>query len=172
MTTISIVTPIGKECTKCKLVKPLSEYYDDKRVKSDGKFAQCKACKIKRDGAYQKNLPESKKQERRLKYSTGDYAKSANYKKLYGITLEDVKRMHQEQMGLCANRGCGTNIEIDRLPAHKNKAVVDHCHDTGKVRGLLCFKCNTSLGLLEDKNVVLGLTEYLHKHGKSLLVKE
>lgn len=164
MNDISLVIPIEKKCTKCHLVKPLSEYYDDKRVKRDGKFSQCKKCKVERDGVYQKNLSPERKRERTLKYATGDYAKSANYKKLYGITLEDVVKMHQEQMGLCANRGCGRSITIDRLPAHANKAVVDHNHTTGKVRGLLCYKCNTTLGLMEDKNVILGLTEYLHKY--------
>lgn len=161
------IITLSKACTKCKAIKPLSEFYDDKRVKRDGKISRCKSCYVEHSSNYQKNLPEHRKQARREKYSTGDYAKSANYKKLYGITLDDVKRMHQSQMGLCDNRGCGKRIDIDNLKPHANKAVVDHCHTTGRVRGLLCFKCNTTLGLMEDKNVVLGLAEYLHKYGQT-----
>lgn len=44
---------------------------------------------------------------------------------------------------------------------------VDHCHETGKVRGFLCRRCNSVLGLVNDDQAILGkLAKYLGKHGK------
>lgn len=163
MSELSIVVPLEKECTSCHAVKPLDLFYKEKR-RLNGRGAQCKICIADKNRRYFVASSDEYKEGRRLKYASGTYARNANYKKKYGLTLEDVRKMHADQMGLCANRACGTEINVDLPKVHKNKAVVDHCHTTGKVRGLLCFKCNTSLGLLEDKNVVLGLTEYLQKY--------
>ena len=57
----------------------------------------------------------------------------------YDITEEDYERMYEEQGGHC--KICG---------AKKKLLYIDHCHKTGKVRGLLCNHCNTGLGLLKD----------------------
>lgn len=60
-------------------------------------------------------------------------------KKKYGLTLDDFEQMRQSQGGGCAI--CRSTEE---------KLVVDHCHSTGKVRGLLCGSCNTGIGHLGD----------------------
>ena len=66
----------------------------------------------------------------------------------YKMGVEDYERMHKEQEALCAIcRGPGFLMNKDR---HKIKLVVDHCHATGAVRGLLCHNCNRALGLLKD----------------------
>ena len=72
---------------------------------------------------------------------------SAYLKRVYGITLDDYERMHYEQSGLCAI--CGSEGFLMK-ECHSIKLVVDHCHATGKVRGLLCHNCNRALGLLKD----------------------
>lgn len=59
----------------------------------------------------------------------------------YGITLLDFNRMNEEQAGKCAL--CFSFPDTERL-------FVDHCHETGRVRGLLCRKCNTTLGFARD----------------------
>ena len=60
----------------------------------------------------------------------------------YNISPEMYALMYAEQKGACA---------ICRKPEKKGKKLaVDHCHDTGKVRGLLCMHCNTGLGHYED----------------------
>jgi hypothetical protein len=57
----------------------------------------------------------------------------------YGLTLEDVDAMLADQNGVC--RICATDIN--------GKSYVDHCHQTMRVRGLLCLRCNSNLGWLE-----------------------
>ena len=64
-------------------------------------------------------------------------------KKRYGISLEDYNKLFEKQEGCCAI--CG----IHQTEIEKSLAV-DHCHSTGKVRGLLCFDCNTGIGKLKD----------------------
>ena len=65
-------------------------------------------------------------------------------KKFYGVTPDDYERMLEMQNGRCA---------ICRSPAdtsfHK-RLCIDHNHETGAVRGLLCSKCNSAIGLLND----------------------
>lgn len=47
-------------------------------------------------------------------------------------------------------------------PSHKLKLVVDHCHSSGEVRGLLCHNCNRALGLFKDsRENLLNAVEYL-----------
>lgn len=65
----------------------------------------------------------------------------------YGISYEEYMRMHSEQGGKC--KLCGGEGFLMRKH-HKTKLVVDHCHSTGKIRGLLCHNCNRALGLMQD----------------------
>ena len=66
--------------------------------------------------------------------------------KKYGITPEDYDRMLAEQGGVCAM--CGTDKPGG--PEHAEYFPVDHDHETGEVRGLLCFLCNRRLGTYEE----------------------
>lgn len=61
----------------------------------------------------------------------------------YGLTPDDFNRILAAQDGLCAICRGGPNGAGKRLH-------VDHCHDSKKIRGLLCAKCNTAIGLLDD----------------------
>lgn len=65
------------------------------------------------------------------------------YKRNYGITLEDYERMFEDQKGLCLI--CG-NVQAHKSFKH---LCIDHNHETGEVRGLLCHNCNTKLGWYE-----------------------
>lgn len=78
------------------------------------------------------------------------------YRKTYGITFRTYVRMFLSQAGKCA---------ICRAePGEKNLAV-DHCHDTDKVRGLLCDRCNLGLGMFKDDIARLAqATIYLTNH--------
>ena len=73
--------------------------------------------------------------------------RNTRLKRQYGITAEDYDRLFEQQNGVCAICGC-----IPDDPRNNRNAVlcVDHCHTTGKVRGLLCHMCNQGLGAFED----------------------
>jgi len=71
----------------------------------------------------------------------------------YGLTPERYKEMYESQGGLCA-LGCGRPIQC-----------VDHCHDTGATRELLCKKCNSAIGFVNDDAMVLiRAAEYVVRH--------
>jgi hypothetical protein len=70
----------------------------------------------------------------------------------YGITLEDYNSMFIKQGGKCAI--C--------FEMQEGSLDVDHCHTTGKVRGLLCRKCNLAIGFIKDrKDLAIRISEYL-----------
>lgn len=70
----------------------------------------------------------------------------------FGITSEIYSRMLHEQNGVCAI--CGNPETATRLGVVKALSV-DHCHSTGRIRGLLCSDCNTGIGKLKDDLKIL-----------------
>lgn len=80
----------------------------------------------------------------------------ANRLKKYGITTADFKAMMDSQGGRC--KICDTT--------EQGFPMVDHCHKSGKVRGLLCMQCNQGIGKMRDsESLLLSAIEYLRKHG-------
>jgi len=77
---------------------------------------------------------------------------TAYLRRSYGITYHDYVLMLKKQNGRCAICA-GEGFIMGKH--HKLKLVVDHCHKTGKVRGLLCHNCNRALGLLQDNAAIL-----------------
>jgi hypothetical protein len=74
----------------------------------------------------------------------------------YDLTMEDYGRLLKKQDGRCAI--CGIKPLFKRL-------TVDHCHDTGRVRGLLCGHCNSGIGRLRDDSDLCRLAaDYLDSH--------
>lgn len=74
-------------------------------------------------------------------------------KRTYDITRTEYLVMLEEQNHLC--KICGTEGFLMKNH-HRMKLVVDHCHETGKIRGLLCHNCNRALGLLKDSTSSLA----------------
>lgn len=152
------------KCTFCLELKSIDSFSKDK-YKATGRRSQCKECNkkdhIKRyinDPEGQKNRSNIYRNELRknnpekLKLSQ----RKTSLKKNYNITLEEYNIKLKEQDSLCFI--CHTASKTKNL-------AVDHCHKTGKIRKLLCSKCNTTLGLLnEDLDLIDNLKKYLQLH--------
>ena len=88
--------------------------------------------------------------------------RNAHLKHRYGITTDEYDAFLLAQGGVCGI--CG-KLPGDDQPHHwKGKLAVDHCHDSGKVRGLLCNDCNAGIGHLGTERVALAAAEYLRLH--------
>lgn len=83
-----------------------------------------------------------------------------NYKlkKAYGITIEQYDAMVAAQNGMCP-------ICLGPLAGSVRRAHVDHCHVTGKVRGILCSNCNSGIGKLQESPAIFNrAATYLESH--------
>lgn len=86
-------------------------------------------------------------------------ARNSALKAVYGITLDDYNKLFEKQGGQCAI--CSKTQE--------RTLHVDHCHSSGRVRGLLCQKCNMAIGLLHDSvDLLKKAVKYLNKKGRVL----
>jgi len=120
-----------KICPDCKKTLPLDKFYC--RKSGNGYKPYCKFCFSKRAKQWRNENIEHHK----------EYQRNNKLKKNYGITLDDYDEMLFEQGGKCVICGISENYL-------KRNLDVDHDHKTGKVRGLLCIKCNTTLGWYES----------------------
>lgn len=118
-------------CTICGLLK---KYPDDFY---QGQGRQCRSCKYERYKHWYKT-PRGKYVIRRH-----------NLKRLFGITPEQYDRLLAKQSGVCAI--CGRHPD----PSEPRRFHVDHCHSTGRVRGILCGQCNSGIGKLKDDPALL-----------------
>lgn len=103
-------------------------------------------------GYYYANREQVLAKGKRYYLDNRQKVRDRQFMKKYGITARDVRRMNEKQKGLCliCNEG--------------HKLVVDHCHKSGRVRGLLCGSCNKGLGYFRDSLSILeGAIKYLSK---------
>ena len=85
-------------------------------------------------------------------------AKNADLKKAFGISYQDYLDLQQKQ-----NYSCKICLQKDEK--NNTSLVVDHCHETGKIRGLLCSNCNRGIGMLQDNvNVLQNAIDYLKEN--------
>ena len=91
--------------------------------------------------------------------------KNTYLKKYFGITIDDYQSMLEKQKYVCAIC-CEREVEVNHKTNNINDLSVDHCHSTGKVRGLLCTKCNQGLGCFKDsKDLLRRASDYLNNTG-------
>lgn len=93
---------------------------------------------------YHKHKEENKEYRREYSRTHRKETKNRSLLRYYGINLEQYNIMYDEQEGKCFT--CKT---------HHKDLVVDHNHNTGKVRKLLCNKCNLALGYVKDNVEIL-----------------
>ena len=134
-----------KICNLCNEEKSLSEFYQfyNKWSGKNYNSSRCKQCHLE----YKKNNPNTSKNK-----------KSEKLKLRYGITYEYWESMRKKENFSCMICGI-TEDEIGK------KLDVDHCHNTGKVRGVLCNPCNTTLGHAKDNIAILeAAIDYLKNY--------
>lgn len=147
-----------KICSKCEKAKNTSCFYKDK-IKKDGLTSYCKDCaKQKRLVRYEANKEKEKENFKEYHKENKHRYKNSSLKNLYGISLDILNQMKIDQLFSCLI--CKTHE--DNL---SRGLFVDHCHSSGKVRGLLCQSCNTMLGAAKDNQSILqeGI-KYLYKN--------
>lgn len=130
-----------KKCCRCKEIKKSTEFY--KRKSSlDGLYYRCIKCEKLRVNS------EKKKRQRRYR----------DIERKYGMSSEEYEQTLKMQNGHCAI-----------CPKNKNLCI-DHDHNTGKTRAILCEDCNRSLGMFEDNpQYLLNAADYLNYHAGRII---
>lgn len=143
-----------KTCIKCGLQKSLEDFHRH-RQSSQGRRGTCKLCIKEYGKLYRATEPVHLKTARAIAKREGWLRRK------YGIDLQIFEKLLDAQGGVCAL--CKTTEPGGQYSVW----VVDHCHDTGRVRGLLCHSCNISLGTYEALAKTAGtaaIAEYLTRN--------
>jgi len=174
-----------KQCTGCGQVKEIEKFGAARKTKFNmGKNSRCKEC-IRQGGIKNRILlskivkPDMQNEKiicsrcgitksstefselkasktglsNRCKQCHSKLNKIQYYKHTWDMTLEDLDQMKKEQNFKCAC--CGQEAEL----------VIDHNHETGLIRKLLCNLCNNAIGYIhDDPNTALKIVDYLQKH--------
>lgn len=150
-----------KICSFCLTEKGFNEFYTDKS-KTGGYSSQCKVCRKAKDKSY-RDRPEVQKATR--KRAKNWYKNNTERARAYGKANAEspIKRMLRKYsiseyeyslLLLAQDEKCA----VCKSPNGNRKGgrlVVDHCHETGHVRGLLCHSCNRGIGMLRDSAEIL-----------------
>lgn len=149
-----------KTCTKCNKILPHIEFYKDK-AHVDGRRTSCRSCdKIKAQNWNKANPTKHKLHQDNFKELNSEKVKQ--HEKKYRLSLYNLEASEYNQMFTNQN-GCCLICKRHQSQFRKSLSV-DHCHKTGKVRGLLCQNCNSALGFLEDEVTRFkSAIEYLEK---------
>lgn len=146
----------GRVCTHCRVFKEW-EYFSLNRIAPNGRKSLCKSCQNKKEkeriNKWKKSDPIAWKEARWHKH----------LKSAYKMSIQDYNNLLKNQNGVC--KICKRKPEDCR----DKKLFVDHCHTTLKNRGLLCYHCNTVLGMANDSISILeNAIEYL-KSGQTTI---
>lgn len=134
-----------KTCYVCKQTKDIGSFYEDKS-QCKGYSSACRECSRAKNRAWRDKNKQKASDYRKQYYKDNrarriEVARDMSFKKRYGISLQEYEACVLLQSNKCLI--CGSNRTSRRL-------AVDHCHKTGKIRGLLCSKCNLGLGNFDD----------------------
>ncbi len=134
-----------RTCTKCRETQSKDEFYAHPTGR-DGLFGHCKTCERTR----------AREHQRKRRQADPLYATKSQLQSKYGMTLEGYGQLLLDQGGVCAICKSGD-------PRNKGERfTIDHDHETGEVRGLLCGPCNAGIGgLRDDPDLLIEAWAYL-----------
>jgi hypothetical protein len=140
-----------RACSTCKVVKPLGEFHRQK-TGTYGRQSRCKPCASKATKDSRKKGGETRLAKRRItdrvRYQDPVRRRQKlnwEFKRRYGITLDEFEEIVAEQDGLCAI--------CKREPVGEGNhgtLFQDHCHDLDLLRGAVCGPCNSGMGMFGD----------------------
>jgi hypothetical protein len=134
-----------KKCLKCAEVKTVDQFY----YRGGRPRSYCKVCSADIAKEWRAAYPEKSDEVKRR----------SRLKHTYGVDVEWYEGMFHEQGGVCAI--CGGN----GVYKGQTNLCIDHNHDTGAVRGLLCNDCNVGLARFKDSpEIARKAAEYLETH--------
>jgi hypothetical protein len=139
-------------CRRCGEYKPLTDFPRSQKMRG-GRAYRCKICQNTYSQRWRKDNPHLITANNRRHHLSSTH----------GLCLAEYEAMHAAQHGLCAV--CGKPEMAVRRSGKIRLLCVDHDHDTGKIRGLLCAACNIGMGNFKDDPELLGrAAAYLQRH--------
>lgn len=126
-----------KRCSKCDEILDLSNFRKMPKIKC-GYRSSCKKCDNKQRRLYLSKMTNDERRNKRKKEAI---------KNSHGIDIQEYNNMQIKQNNKCLI--CGKE-ESMKLHSNIKFLCVNHCHDSGKIRGLLCNSCNVGLGCFKD----------------------
>jgi hypothetical protein len=161
-----------KSCGKCHQLKSIDEFHWDDASHTRKRF-ECKECGKAKVRALYASKPEMRKRvsEKSTQWANDNpeqhkrHARTVHLRRDYGMNGLDYDNLLTAQGGKCALCGVESVGRYGKDAKWKaGRWMIDHCHRTGRVRGLLCHKCNVRLGAYEGLMELVGearLTSYL-----------
>lgn len=142
-----------KTCRGCGKIKPVEMFGVNRGVK-DGYFGTCRDCRNARARARYSDDADAFREATRWRM----------IKHRYGLTKADWEALYDSQDGKCAICGGELPVDIKTRPNVRATTCIDHDHETGIVRGLLCQSCNLGIGMLKhDESLMLSAIAYLKR---------
>jgi len=139
----------ARKCSRCGEVKPLDDFYVSMNRGKPHRMRKCKRCHGEAAIQWRKRNPE---QASRAEARHAPRKALRRIEREYGITPDVYRAMQVSQQGRCAI--CARQVPLD----------VDHCHNSGDVRGLLCRNCNRAIGWMkDDPKLLIRAAVYLTK---------
>lgn len=171
-----------KECKNCGNFLPIEDFPIENRKKKNGEYYSyirpyCKKCSSKLSNEWRKkNLDKNKEYSAKYRDKNREKIRELNRKRYHDNPevkqkQADRQKMLPKEFRKSASARSKYKLSVDEylsLPkacevcGSTDKLSIDHDHNTGKVRGILCYRCNVALGFMaEDESRALGLAQYI-----------
>jgi hypothetical protein len=159
-------------CVECGLEKSPDEFYctRGRNGVSNKPMKRCKKCYTKYTTA---NNKERYRTSYKCRVATRAAARQSHLRLKYGMTEDDYHALLARQGGRCAicsatkesRQSSRRRVYARNDPKQDYRLCIDHCHQSGKVRGVLCSRCNSLIGQAkDDPAVLLAAAQYLLRH--------